>query len=719
MSVFVGVIRMLDNGIIRGVYRNYGFEEMQSAEEGVLVFTIKSGHFHNADIVICDGLASGEDTFAEYKASGYAPQIRNYENSDVVAKTLFTGFFSAESSRKRLIREYEAFTRSIVSSFSESAQYNYINSSYTVNEQDGELNIVDEIYNEILSDTPTLFLIEAAAGFGKTCTAYEFVNRLLQSQTEQVPLFSELSRNRQAKIFRYVLLDEIDRTFPSLSSKLVLSEISNGNVPVILDGFDELLHRSKDNDGYENAEPMLETIGTLLKGKAKVILTTRRTAIFDGDEFHDWIELHEEDFKILRIRIAEPSVKQWLPEDRFDKFEKNNFPLERLSNPVLLSYLRSISDEDFEGAISDLDALVEHYFTSMLERERRRQDLKMTIVEQHDVLSSIAKDMMNDNYTSLPREDIVTLISEFHSTLIEKVRLKYDGEERPSSDEIANKLASHALFDRDENNDKGIGFVNEFVLGNYCSEVILKGWEARDEWVGDEIFIEPVVISGVPRSLSRRQTLYDALSFSLHFLPATERITYSISLLQKAEMNLEKETIENLQISSVSFGAKAKFENCVFVNARFVEVKFSLGNFSGSTFINCHFYSCTALGFVNGGEISILGSNDNNGFIEKVKINKVDNVESSYGVITERSQSVDKYILEKFWPRGRKTFFKHRPIKGITSINSAFSQEELELGIYSLQRRNLIIEPDKKSFVQINIAKLNEIVKILERYSNG
>lgn len=97
-------------------------------------------------------------------------------------------------------------------------------------------------------------MIEAAAGFGKTCTAYELLREIIVNNIGKIPLFSELSRNRQAKIFRYVLLDEIDRSFPLLSSALVRNEIRAGNVPVILDGFDELLHESTNGieNNYEN-----------------------------------------------------------------------------------------------------------------------------------------------------------------------------------------------------------------------------------------------------------------------------------------------------------------------------------------------------------------------------------------------------------------------------------------------------------------------------------
>lgn len=98
---------------------------------------------------------------------------------------------------------------------------------------------------------------------------------------------------------------------------------------------------------------MLETISELLTDSAKVVLTTRRTAIFDGDEFHQWIASHQEDFDVIRIRIHEPQIEDWLPGQRLDEISSTGFPLNKLSNPVLLSFLRCIDDTDFNKVISD------------------------------------------------------------------------------------------------------------------------------------------------------------------------------------------------------------------------------------------------------------------------------------------------------------------------------------------------------------------------------
>jgi len=121
----------------------------------------------------------------------------------------------------------------------------------------------------------------------------------------------------------------------------------------------------------------LETISEPLKKSAKVILTTRRTATFDGDNFHSWVEQHGEDFEIYRIRSSEPTIEDWIPQVRLESLKLVNFPIDRVSNPVFLAYLRCITTPEFDAAIANPNTIVEKYFSSMLARERRRQDLRV------------------------------------------------------------------------------------------------------------------------------------------------------------------------------------------------------------------------------------------------------------------------------------------------------------------------------------------------------
>lgn len=89
-----------------------------------------------------------------------------------------------------------------------------------------------------------------------------------------------MNRDIKAALFRYVLLDEIDRKFTSLSSELVISEIRNGKVPLIIDGFDELISRSNKNMSDPNSveddsQTMLDTIAELFEPGCQTILKKR------------------------------------------------------------------------------------------------------------------------------------------------------------------------------------------------------------------------------------------------------------------------------------------------------------------------------------------------------------------------------------------------------------------------------------------------------------
>ena len=168
-------------------YKRYGFELAKTYDnEQVIVFTIKTGYFDNAGIV---PLVEGCDTsqaFSDFSKAGFACSVRSFQTASQAENQLFKGFFSVESIIERLKHDYEKFTKGIVAPFSATATYRYINAPYRVNGQVGALTPAEEVISRLNTDKPTLFLIEAAAGFGKTCTAYELVDLLLTRQSNSL-----------------------------------------------------------------------------------------------------------------------------------------------------------------------------------------------------------------------------------------------------------------------------------------------------------------------------------------------------------------------------------------------------------------------------------------------------------------------------------------------------------------------------------------------------
>lgn len=704
---------LLDRSRVRQAYERYGFFEQPCSEKNVMAFSIRTGHYHNADIIPLDPSIDVSETFKEYQELGYACQTKEYKCVTEIETALFSGFFNLDSTRQRLTRDYNEFTDSLVKIHSDKATYTYIKTQYYVNNKVGVSTVTQEILDRLDAKKPILFLVEAAAGFGKTCSAYELVKDITNTRPHQLPLFSELSRNRQAKIFRYVLLDEIDRSFPLLSSSLVRSEIKSGKVPVILDGFDELLHESATEEGssYESTEPMLDTISELLINKAKVVLTTRRTAIFDGDEFHQWIANHENDFEVIRLRIQEPRVEDWLSPERLDSICSAGFPIENLSNPVLLSFLRCISDDEFLEVSKDATMLVDKYFDSMMERERKRQDLMMTPAEQYKILRTISDDMIEFDYTSESRDYIYSLILENNQPLIEMTRRLYPVDTRPTTDELVNKLTSHALLDRKGKDSQGIGFVNEFVLGNYCADNIID--DTSLEWDGDKRFIEPAIQSYLPRTSDERNILWDSLKFVLEFINGSDKIKYNVMLTNQMSMALDADTVEELTLCDVNIGDLAKVKDTVFINCKFSDCDFTICNINNTTFINCDFYQCTItdVEYSSKDDIHFAGCNADNDFISLIQADDEEVDDSSDNGFS----GCEIYVLEKFYPRGSQTSYKHRSISSICSQNKCFNHYEILKSIEKLKKKGFLSVPDKRSFLEINIDLIGEIKVALGR----
>lgn len=695
----------MDRIDLKRIYEAYGFKEEKGSID-VLVFSIRSGHYHNADIIPLKDNSNVDKVYEDYKSLGYASQIKKYLNTDQAKSELFEGFFNIKSSKKRFQKEYIEYTNSIVKAHSDEATYSFIKTGYYINGTYGKESVVEEIVSRLDDKKPILFLIEAAAGFGKTCSAYELLKTITDKFDNKLPIFSELSRNRQAKIFRYVLLDEIDRSFPLLSSNLVKTEIKSGKVPLILDGFDELLHDSKSESEkkYESTEPMLETISELLINSAKIILTTRRTAIFDGDEFHQWILDHENDFNIIRIKLEEPKIEDWLPEERLSLIINSGFPIKSLSNPVLLSFLRCISSEDFNEVVHNQHGLVEKYFESMLERERKRQDLLLTTEEQKKILQSICDDMILYDYTSESRDYLCSLILEKNQVEIEKSRRLYSSDVRPTTDELVNKLASHALLDKGAKDSQGIGFVNEFVLGNFCAENIIS--ENNMEWAGEIRFAEPAIQSYLPRSSPDKEILWECLKFNIEFMDGYNKIRFNQLLTGSLHMDLDGDIVESLQLKDFQLGDLSEIKDTIFVNCIFTDVTLVADSFKNCSFINCSFYSCSIHGKACKENTIFLGCSSDNEII----------IESEEKIIEHTTyQDKEIYVLEKFYPKGSPTFHKHRAIGAICTKNNRFTHHEILSAIEVLKRDELLIIPDKLSFLELNIEKISEVKKALGR----
>lgn len=578
------------------LYEQYSFRVEEEYEDEI-VFSYREGYFYNAEIV---RLANSQEQYDElkkkYEESGYAVREIYFKSFEQEHKRLFNGFFNVNNSRKRLQNEYQNFYN-LQTQKMFGVAYEYVEPSYFIGSEYQDSQLIDMILKQITKEGPQLIILEAAAGYGKTCTSYELVRHMIEKNEFETLIFTELSKNRRASLFRYVLLDEIDKKFTNLSSDLVLWEIKNGNVPLIIDGFDELL--SKANSGRtqtgehdENAQTMLDTIAELFddSSKAKVILTSRKSSILTGKEFEEWSDLRLKDCQVTRMAIENPSVKDWIGNDKFNFLEENDIPIESITNPILLSYMKNLTMEEFSRQFKNSKCVLDCYFNFLLERERDRQSLILRIDEQYQIMIQLAGLMVQFDIHSEEYAFIKDLFKEIIHEKFQEYRERYiQVAEKPSEEQFAAKLAGHALLNRISSNKNEIGFINEFIYGIFIGEAILHGYLSVADI--DSQYIDISATAMTAKDYSDKQLYYQKIKPVLQGLNYEQQLDIELKLLGTIDHNYQNHYISNGDFNeNVVLVGEYQFINCIFQNCVFERCLLSTSMFIGCSFRNCRFY---------------------------------------------------------------------------------------------------------------------------------
>lgn len=458
----------------------YQYELKDYVENQYAVFSLMSSTYPAVEIVnlgiSSDGL---ESIKKEYGNSGYAVKVCSAKTTSDLESYLFNLFFQVKETNNRISKRYEEYTQSILQSYIfqgaiNASEYEYIEVPYQLernfqNIKSSSSGLVKSIIDDTLINGAQLIIVEAGAGFGKTSTAYEVLNSFSNKESDVRPFFMELAKDRSAATFRYLLLSQIDRTFNiKLGSDLVIYNIKKGRIPLIIDGFDELLSRDIDTGAEETnknkVETMLSTIAELLTDQTKIVLTTRKTAIFAGENFYEWYLKYSNDgekFQVIRYQLGNPSIDSWLSATK-RKLLPSDFS--RIVNPVILGYLRYLNEYEFKQAIKT-ESLTQSYFEKLLRREKERQALPFSIDEQRIVLRRLAAYFAGFNTTAQKRSEIKEAILELSDEILRKNETAQTDRER-----LANTLSNHAFLDRKGESD--IGFLNDFVFGTFLMYAI-------------------------------------------------------------------------------------------------------------------------------------------------------------------------------------------------------------------------------------------------------
>lgn len=585
-----------------GIYKNYGFE-VKKDNPDILSFLYKKGRYFGIDIIPLRQSDEIQKKILEiqknYSKLSYAVNIKEFETTEEIEKELFKSFFSYDATIGRLKKKYRDFdtkqTKNLLGN-----QYQYIESPFELYDgidNGSTFGLLETVESILIKPTPQLIIIEAAAGYGKTCAAYEILNRIINQKNELIsPLFTELSKNRGAKIFRYILLDEIDLEFPTLNSELVIHEIKNGRIPLIIDGFDELLHKVNisnidEIDAFDEIETMLDTIGKLLDRNSKVILTTRKTAIFSGLEFDKWYQKWNSKFEITRLSLKEPRIKDWLGTCRFDKIVDKNIPIQYIANPVILSYLKNILDDDFETQIENPDLLVKQYFEKMLERERERQNLIITVDKQYEIFKNVARMLLEFDIAVESKEFFKEIIKDQNFKLLDYTRSLYTGQEKPTLENLVETLANHALLDRKGREESQIGFINDFVFGILIGEIICESSNEKIEKDYSYYMLDLACTAYKVQNRKNKFTLWEKVDSVTHKLQPISIFNYDITLAESLKRNYIDLTVYDSPFYNLNFNDFI-VENTAFLNCYFKNCSFDTSIFKGVSFIDCRFDSC-------------------------------------------------------------------------------------------------------------------------------
>lgn len=598
------------------IYKSFGFEIYLSSAT-LKIYLYKKSRYYGADIIPLseESVAIEEAEFykKEFSSLGYATTLKQVTNIEEADLELFKSFFSYESSRARLNRKYEFFVQKQSKSLV-GGKYEYIESPYEIYDEGNSFEGIFQLINtKFTKDSSNLIIIEASAGYGKTCTAHELLTIITKGNLPVIPIFTELSRNRGAKIFRYILLDEIDIEFPALNSDLVIREIKKGRIPLIIDGFDELLDKVSINNleegsNFEEVESMLDTIGNLLGDKSKVILTTRRTAIFNGADFDKWLDKWDNKFEITRISIKEPRIKDWVGESRFAKIKEINFPIQYIANPVLLTFLKNVSEKEFNEQLQEPEILIKHYFNKMLERERERQNLIISVDKQFEIFKNVVTLLLDFDITVESKEFFKEIIRDQNSKLLEYTRTLYTGMEKPTIENLVDTLATHALLDRKGRGENQIGFINDFVLGIFIGEIVCESSFEKIQKDYSTYMLELAVTAYRVQSRKNKALLWDQLINSKKGFLDLYIFYFDIILKESLERNYNELSVYDQNFYNISF-ARYHITNSVFLNCFFKRCKFDTSYFESVSFVNCTFDSCEILNrefFDDGNEISTI-----------------------------------------------------------------------------------------------------------------
>lgn len=651
------------------IYEHYGYE-VKKSHKNMRVYLFTKSIYSGAEIFIIDETDNEYDKIRkEYTDSGYAVKKREYKNAKEAENVLFKEFFQIQAVLDQLNNRYEDFVSRVMIKLSDDAKYEYIKCPYELSlfnscktsgfhqkeleyHQDGLINRLSNLLDN--HQGPLFIVLEAAAGYGKTCTAYEILHEFLKISNSKIPFFTELSRDRKATIFSHILRKEIEEQFANrVDSNVVIEEIKKGRIPLIIDGFDELISKdfSFNASEFHQVESMLSTIVDLLSDNAKIIITSRKTAIFDSEDFFNWMSGRDVDYTMAKITLSEPLIENWLNKEQLDIVEIAGLPIAEFANPVLLAFMKYSSTSKLEEMIIKENSIVNEYLNFLMEREQTRQSLLIEPDVQLRIFRKLVRLFTEFDIKTAPKDDIKDLILDFNRKILQDTLEKYVPGNRPHIDQLANTLSNHAFLDKKDS--KNIGFVNEFILGTLIAQNLVLGkfLEHNKTFYSalSLLFANLALQSYKVQSKDEKQKLWKVFNSyqfgydTMFYLQSDIYLNNKLSR-QYSHLVVDSQSFDNFELVDAALFEESTFTNCIFTNCTFM-----LNAFIECSFVRCKFYNCS-LNIDDSTPTNFVGCfscEDNNGFL--------DNIESfadNNNNIEDHTINLEQTILERFFNQG-------------------------------------------------------------------
>lgn len=696
------------------LFTQYGFIEGEHTDD-FLVFFSKEGYFRNVEIVVVnDAISDDEINKITYEEIGFSVRIRRFDSMDSIHAALFEGFFNIQSTNKKTASEYKHFCEE--QELKIGAPYGYVSGDFYENGLQFSCaangSVVNRIVEYLTKSGNQLVILEASAGFGKTCTSYEVINELIKHFPLRIPLLAELSKNRTASIFRYVLLSEIDQKFSNLSSDVVISEIHSGNIILIVDGFDELLSKEPHNNvegdkANKEAQTMLDTIANLFPeaDNTKILLTTRNSSIFVGNTFDIWVDTHLQNCNVTRIQLSEPSLKDWIGFEKVEILRKKGIETNYILNPVLLTVLRNEDEEVIQSKYTSNDSIIEKYLELLLKREQARQDLRLSQDEQLMIMSRLAAQLVQFDMSS----DSVEFISEILDDVLDNTEISFIEryyESVPTRREFIAKLCHHALLDRVSMTSNNIGFINDFIFGEMIIRALYDNYLSPKQLTGK--YLDLAVTTCSVASLGKKRMFYELVKPQLVIDEnAQRRLNAIIKLSMPIEMSFQEDYFDSLTVSQNNvFDKPNTFVNCVFSDCVFNKCIINTDAFYSCFFKGCSFFDCDfQQGNLTSNPLMFFSCAGHQAFLDVLSREEV--------IEDTPAKDYARIVLEQFWMPGYDRAVNKRAYETIFKGVDPNERQQIANSIDQLMRDGILEK--KRHNIWLNFDKIAKIKEILHR----